>query len=250
MHGFLRFALIPICICALWSNAAAQDMNDKASQTALDIMRQAYTSGHPDEEGEIDGMLAYAHGDYATAMAQFKSAASYADKYSQLNIGLMYLNGDGVTKDPVEAFAWVAIAAERKYPQFLATRDRIWSELDASQRERAKARIDVLYADYGDTTAKPRMERALRMGLADMTGTSLGYAAGSPVFTALPGRGAAVTCGKASDYVLVVGCGNIYARKRWKPVDYFQMRDDAWSSTVTVGALQKLPGSTDSNTAH
>lgn len=215
------------------------DMKDKASQDALDAMHHAYTAGHPDEQGEYAGMLAYAKGDYATALTEFKSGARYADKFSQLNIGLMYLNGEGVEKDAVEAFAWVAIAAERKYPQFLATRDRIWSQLDASQREQAKARVEALYAEYGDTVAKPRMERALRRGISDMTGTGLGYPTGQAVYTDLPGRYA--QCGKAANLVLVLGCGDVYAKARWQPKQYFQARDQIWTGTVTVGSLQDVP---------
>ena len=37
------------------------------------------------------------------------------------NIGLMYEDGRGVDKDPVTACAWLAMAAERKYPSFIAT---------------------------------------------------------------------------------------------------------------------------------
>ncbi|HEY9130742.1 MAG TPA: sel1 repeat family protein [Dyella sp.] len=226
---------------AIASSASGQtaDMKDKASQDTLDAMRHAYTAGHPDEQGEYAGMLAYAKGDYVTALAEFKSGARYADKFSQLNIGLMYLNGEGVAKDPVEAFAWIAIAAERKYPQFLATRDRIWSQLDAAQREQGKARVEALYTEYGDAAAKPRMERALRRGLSDMTGTGLGYPTGQSVYTDLPGLHA--QCGKASNFVLVLGCGDLYAKARWQPNQYFQTRDQVWTGTVTVGSLQDVP---------
>ena len=103
-------------------------------------------------------------------MKYFLIGARYADKLSQLSIGLMYLNGQDVQQDPAQAFAWIAIAAERKYPEFLATRDRVWSQLDAAQREQAKTLVNQLYATCGDTFAKPRMTRAMRWALADATG--------------------------------------------------------------------------------
>ena len=74
----------------------AASMDDKASQEVLMAMGRTSTWGHPDEFGEFAGMSYYASGDYAKAMESFKLGARYADKLSQLSIGLMYLHGEGV----------------------------------------------------------------------------------------------------------------------------------------------------------
>src|SRR5690242_11034200 len=147
---------------------ASDDPPGKTSEEVLAAMDRTSTWGHPDLAAEFSGMHHYQAGRYPEAMADFKEAARYADKLSQLSIGLMYLNGQGVRKDPVAAFAWVAIAAERKYPQFTATRDGIWATLDASQREQAKALVEQLYGQYGDAVAKPRMAKVLRRYRARM----------------------------------------------------------------------------------
>lgn len=236
--------LFVICLAATMPVIAhAADMKDKTSQEALLAIRRSSTYGHPDQEGQFGGMESYAHGDFKHAMEQFKSGARYADKLSQLSIALMYLNGEGVQKDPVEAFAWAAIAAERQFPQFLATRDQIWATLDASQREQAKQRVEQLYAEYGDTVAKPRMERALRQGRSEMTGSLLGNSAGNAVYTMTPeqfnGSGPMPACGAATiEFAPITGCGDIYAASRWDPKLYFSTADSLWKGTVTVGAIE------------
>lgn len=226
---------------------AGADRSAKSVDRVLRAMDNTPTDGHPDQYYEFRGMHAYVAGDYASAMRDFLQSARYADKLSQLSIGLMYLNGQGVTKDPVTAFAWTAIAAERKYPQFLATRDRIWSQLDATQRERAKAMVADLYTEYGDASAKPRMAKILRREIPTHTGSFLGFGAQSvasltPAQMAAASGGGAVgplpnCAGETIDGAPMTGCGSIYAGWRWNPKEYFQVRDGAWKGTVTVGAI-------------
>ena len=175
IHLFLSFATL----ATLAGSAAASDDPGKSTDEVLAAMDRTSTYGHPDEFHEFAGMHCYMARNYQCAMTHFLQAARYADKLSQLSIGLMYLNGEGVSRDPVAAYAWVAVAAERNYPQFLATRDRIWAGLDATQRAGAKAMVDQLYSEYGDATAKPRMAKVLRRVASHMTGSLLGFGASS-----------------------------------------------------------------------
>lgn len=228
------------------------DRSPKSVDRVLRAMDNTPTDGHPDQYYEFRGMHAYAAGDYVSAMRDFLQSARYADKLSQLSIGLMYLNGQGVTKDPVTAFAWTAIAAERKYPQFLATRDRIWSQLDTAQRERAKMMVTDLYVEYGDASAKPRMAKILRREIPTHTGSLVGFG-GQAVTSLTPAQLAAATAGGLPHFVgtppnctgdtidgaPMTGCGNIYVSWRWNPKEYFRARDGAWKGTVTIGALSQ-----------
>lgn len=217
---------------------ASDDPPEHAVDEVLAAMDRTWTYGHPDQYNEFAGMRCYRARHYDCALSRFKEAARYADKLSQLSIGLMYLNGQGVEKDPVTAFAWVAIAAERKYRQFLATRDRIWAGLDASQREQAKALVERLYAQYGDPVAKPRMARTLRHYRSKMSGSLLGFDVG--VVSILP-NGKVPVCGAPTiDGAPIVGCGNLFVGWRWEPDAYFASRDAAWTGTVTVGPLRQV----------
>lgn len=227
--------------------ASASPQREDMPQDVLDAMSHSSTWGHPDQYGEFNGVQRLASGNYKEAMKFFLIGARYADKLSQLSIGLMYLNGQGVQKDPVTAFAWIAIAAERKYPQFIATRDRIWAELDAQQREQAKAVIEKLYPEYGDAAAKRRMTLVLRRNRTQLTGSYLGFGADS-VASMTPNQffqgtahanGPMPACGASTiDGAAMTGCGNIYAQWRWDPKRYFAVRDGEWTGTVQVGDLE------------
>jgi hypothetical protein len=118
------------------------------------------TSGRPDQYYELLGKRQYFAGKYAQAMESFKTAALYADKVSQISVGLMYLHGQGVKADPATAYAWLAVAAERNDPRYVATRDQVWAQLDAQQRESAKRLADRLSREYGDVSAEPRLAMA------------------------------------------------------------------------------------------
>jgi len=251
-HGHL--AIVALALGGLASTVAASDGPSPSSKTVdevLTAMDNTWTWGHPDQANEFSGMHAYHAGRYDEALADFKEAARYADKLSQLSIGLMYLNGQGVKKDPVMAFAWVAIAAERKYPQFLATRDSIWGTLDTAQRAQARVLIEQLYAQYGDATAKPRMAKVLRRNRTELTGSYLGFGSSMVESMTLAQFGLSTglvmatagrpfpTCGAETiDGAPMLGCGNIYVDWLWDPKIYFRTRDGSWMGTVTVGALQ------------
>lgn len=238
MQPLTRAGMIATLALASASSIAQEaSMDDPRAKAVLAAMARSNTWGHPDQFGEFTGMSYYADGNYAKAMKWFLEGARYADKLSQLSIGLMYLNGEGVAKDPVTAYAWVAIAAERNYPQFVATRDAIWRDLDESQRERAQTVYDTLYATYGDPVAKRRMIRELRMARAETVDRYLGI----PVSTKAPG-GPAPPCGANTiEGAPIAGCGgDFYAGWRWQPDLYFKTRDATWDGTVSVGALQVL----------
>ncbi len=226
------------------ANAATAEP-PKTTDRVLAAMDRTPTEGHPDQFNEFAGMHRYATGDYAAAMKFFLVSARYADKLSQLSIGLMYLNGQGVKKDPVTASAWIAIASERKYPQFLLTRDQVWAQLNAAQRMQAQALVESLYSEYGDTAAKPRMALALRQGLIEQTGRGLGYDKSGAIVSLTVDQfeehARQPACDKETiEGATQTGCGDIYADWRWDPKIYFRVRDAAWNGKVTVGPLQSL----------
>lgn len=198
-------------------------------------MNNASTWGHPDLFGEFTGMRLYSEGHYAAAIKYFKYGARYADKLSQLSIGLMYENGQGVGKDPVTACAWLALAAERKYPSFIATRDRVCEALTPAQHDRAVAVLNRLMPEYGDAVAKKRMTRALELAKTQGTGSRLGFDSGATTVGVKQGCG-----GPTVADAPVAGCGNtdFWSPWRWDPRKYFTARDARWRGVVTVGSVE------------
>jgi len=202
--GKLACAVLLLVVAA---RAHAQDdpLSDPAVQKMLLDMSLTPTAFHPDIYGEYTGMRYYAHRRFQGAMKAFEIGAYYADKVSQLSIGLMYLNGEGVAKDPVEAYAWLSIAAERDYPDFIATRDRVKTTLSDAQLLQAETIRARLAERYGDDVAKPRMAVQLRQG------------------TLQPHRD--------------------YSYAPWEPQRYFARRDAEWKGkgTVKVGPIDSPP---------
>ena len=214
-------------------------LQDPYVQKTLRAMNDASTWYHPDLFGEYAGMRRYAHRQYKDALKYFEVGAYYADKLSQLSIGLMHLNGEGMPKDAVSAYAWIDLAAERGYPDFIATRDRVKAELAPGHLEQALALRGQLAEKYADAVAKPRMERQLRLGAAQMTGSRTGFDFGASHVSVKQSCGGGATIGGVT--VPVAGCGgaDIYAKSRWEPDQYFASRDAQWKATVSVGKLEE-----------
>ena len=60
-----------------------------------------------------EGAAAYRRGDFATALKEWLPLAQSGDVAAANNVGLIYVNGEGVKQDFVEAAKWFRSAAER-----------------------------------------------------------------------------------------------------------------------------------------
>jgi hypothetical protein len=139
------------------------------------VSSEGYLIAHPDLRWRDAGEQAYQKKRYAEAFDKFRLAARYADKPSQAMLATMLWNGEGVSRDRAQAYAWMDLAAERGYPDLLAQRERYWNELDAAERTRAVEIGQGIYAGFADDVAKPRMEKELvRYRIETTTGSHAG----------------------------------------------------------------------------
>lgn len=221
----------------------AQQQRDPEIEATLKAMDNTSTWGHPDQFGQFTGMRYHAKGDYPNALKYFRIGARYADKLSQLSIGLMYMNGEGVARNPATACAWLTLAAERGYPRFVATRKQVCSTLDASQRKEAVATTTALAAEFGDAVAKKRMVNELNYARSQMTGSHAGFNYGVQHLDTGDAGAASGNCAAPTiQGGPATGCANdIYAEWRWKPDLYFKVIDAQWTGSVRVGDLQRVP---------
>jgi uncharacterized protein len=60
-----------------------------------------------------DAVAAYRKANYATALRIYRSMADRGLAIAQFNVGLMYDNGQGVSKDEVQAMKWYRLAADQ-----------------------------------------------------------------------------------------------------------------------------------------
>ena len=59
------------------------------------------------------GIVAYRQGDYDIALEKWVPLANDGAVEAQVNLGIMCAKGQGVDKDPGEAFKWYRMAAEK-----------------------------------------------------------------------------------------------------------------------------------------
>ena len=60
-----------------------------------------------------DAFVAYKQGDYATALRLYQQLADKGSANAQLNLGIMYANGQGVAQNYAEAVKWYGLAANQ-----------------------------------------------------------------------------------------------------------------------------------------
>lgn len=72
------------------------------------------------------------------------------DKYAQYMVGYMHLTGMGTDEDPVAAYAWYRLAAERDTPEFVAVRNQLMHDLQADERRRSDAHYLRLRRQFSD----------------------------------------------------------------------------------------------------
>ena len=65
----------------------------------------------------LEGLAAAQAGDYETALQEWRPLAEQGNASAQLNLGLMYENGNGVMQDYAEAVNWYRLAAEQGIAQ-------------------------------------------------------------------------------------------------------------------------------------
>lgn len=207
-----------------WWNGKEQQMWDMPSILAR----------HPDVLHRKLGFMHEHDGDLASAAREFRLAAGFADKPSQAMLAEMYFAGRGVPRDPVLAYAWMDLAAERGYRNLLARREHYWNTLDAAQRREALQQGQQLYAQYSDTVAKPRIEKILNLARQRLYLGSRGRAAGVAVVNVFGPQG------------LEWFPGQIYFDDRyWKPDNYYAWTDEIYGGQqqgqVDVGPLAPAP---------
>ncbi len=63
------------------------------------------------------GVAAYKQGDYATAYREWRPLAEQGNAKAQYNLGVIFLNGEGVHQDDAESVRWWRKAAEQGHAE-------------------------------------------------------------------------------------------------------------------------------------
>ncbi len=209
--------------------AAAHAANATPDPAHVAAASEGFLRYHPDLRWRKEGLGHYEDGRLDLALEALKRSARYADKGSQALVAEMYWKGEGTATDRAAAYAWMDLAAERGYKDFLAVREHYWSQLNPEEQARALTIGQQVYADYGDEVAKPRLEKKINQGRRGTTGSRTGFKGALTVL--LPGNGNWISL-DAEQY---------YSDKFWQPEQYFEWQDQLWQEPyrgrVEVGAV-------------
>ena len=218
--------LLPLLLLPLGLPAFAADRPPVEQDPTL--LGAGFMDNHPDMMYRQWGVNALHRNDVKGAMDNFRLAARYADKPAQGYLGELYWYGVNQPRDPLMAFAWMDVAAERGYPLFMDLRNEYWAALPLEQHEAARAQANALRAEYGDEVARPRMAEVLRKGRREMTGSRVGSMSNNVDIVCMDG-GISRT----------IKADRMYDPKYWDPKQYERWQDETWMKirrgTVEVG---------------
>lgn len=231
--SFLAAAVFSVLALAAPAGTSAQTTAKEDATDEYLMQSAGFLAAHPDLDNRAKGWQAYNRGEFDSAMTYFRRAARYADKPSQGMVAEMYWKGEGVARDPVLAYVWMDLAAERLYEGFVILRERYWRDLDPDQQRAAVERGQAIYAEFGDTVARPRMAAVLRRARMNTTGSRTGMVGNLRI--EIPGPGGVPQTIDGSKY---------YASKFWDPEEYQAWHDAVWMKTrtgvVNVGDVEPL----------
>src|SRR4051812_37302965 len=120
------------------------------------------------------GLDAYKKGQGASAIEAWQTAAGWAMKDAQYNLGLAYFKGDGIAADRPRGLAWLALAAERKNPALQASLATAWDSASDAEHQQANAIWRELKKQYGDDIALARARKHFDAALAQISGARAG----------------------------------------------------------------------------
>ena len=218
-------------LCVLTAMPAATVAAEPKPKDARSLEFELAMKGHPDLQFRQYGVEAFRRGQYTNAMTLFKRAAYWGDKPSQAMIAELYRYGRGVPVDMGLAYAWMDLAAERGYRDFVLHRERYWNGMDESARARAVQEGEALYARYGDDVAKPRFAAQLKRHSREGVGSRTGFTTNAKV--TLP----------SSFGDQVIDGSTLRSLSYWDAEAYWKLQDRLWKNpqqTVRASDLQDV----------
>jgi uncharacterized protein len=202
------------------------------------LITAGFLSHHQDIKYRLLGLEEYKKQNFEKALRYFRRASFFADKPSQGMVAEMYWKGEGAPRDPVQAYAWMDLAAERGYRGFICLRERYWSSLSETERARAIQEGQAVYARFGDAAAKPRYELGLRQGRREMTGSRTGFRRNVQIEIQSPAGSQSIDGSK------------FYDERYWDAKKYWAWQDKIWMKprigNVSIGDIETVSSSESS----
>ena len=102
------------------------------------------------------GLYAYSAGDYETARREWLPLAEGGDARAQYQLGVMYLNGEGIAPDDAMALKWFRLSADQDYtPSLMGLAEFYYKEDQGADHDHEEAaRLYTLAAKSGNAEAQ------------------------------------------------------------------------------------------------
>lgn len=113
----------------------------------------------------------YQHQKYELAYQIYEKLSINGDKYSQYVISDMYLNGHGVEKDTLKAYAWAYVAKEGGDKQLEDYFQSLENSLTADQKQQAEPIKKDIYEKYSNLAIASDLSKWLYHSLPTCTGS-------------------------------------------------------------------------------
>ncbi|GHA88068.1 sel1 repeat family protein [Cognatilysobacter bugurensis] len=241
-----------LAVCVLMSVTFGSGMSAASAKERIHLDLETYqtaishAAGHPNERSRWHGLWAYSNGRHAEAREYFERAAYFGDKPSQYLLSVMHQSGEGGPSDPVLAYIWADLAAERGTSEpLLAYREQLWAKLSPEEQKRVTEAGPAVYERYGDAVAMRRTEHQIARFSRSKTGSraggdsgimSVSFGGGQP-----PPRLDCPQRGNKPDSAM--SQNDFYARARTNFADYWKQQDVALRAVlvgnVKVGKVQR-----------
>lgn len=225
------FLLAAVCAVSVATGAAQPSDPPDPDEDPL-LVTAGFLEHHQDLKYRMLGMEAYRQARYDDALRLFRRAGFFADKPSQGMVAEMYWKGQGAPRDPVQAYIWMDLAAERGYRGFLLLREQYWQALSEPERARVAEEGQAVYARFGDAAAKPRYAHQLRIGRSEMTGSRTGF-----------DRGVKIEIPGPAGSQFIEG-SKFYDERYWDAEKYWAWQDRHWMKPrigrVTIGEIEAV----------
>ncbi|HUA82124.1 MAG TPA: hypothetical protein VL997_17230 [Dyella sp.] len=162
----LLLATVAACQTSPPSGAASSGQVSEQDETLR--CPDALETYLPGEYYACEARADFGRGKYGDIMQMLEESASWADKDAQYQLGLAYFNGDlpGIPQNRPLGLAWLALAAERKKPQYQLSYAIARAKATPEEIRDASLRWQTMRLKYGDSVAAPHAIRHFNHAIA------------------------------------------------------------------------------------
>lgn len=127
----------------------------------------------PTKVDAAKAMELYQARDFEHSLALYEKLATTGDKHAQYMLSVMYANGYGTEKDPVESYAWAKLSKETKVPAFEKHFEALSNSYDSSTQDKGNVRYKEIYKDYNDIAVARKFRGYFKDAIPTCTGSRI-----------------------------------------------------------------------------